>query len=264
VKQSQFLNLSHWLPTTLNVNEKELTGFTQPRGSSSSWQGQERTPSWRKDRHLGEDADIVLAAILTKGSPDVIRRHVHIIEKMENWWKGYLIAHSQPEEENAFYPITLELVEKYIAHRVKQGCGCSAPDIIIGAVNNIVQRLIMPPLSTRTSPVITTLRDQLKRTRGGPLKEALPVPEALIGELELSINDCMDVAARMLAGVFLCMVYGSLRFDDQKHTKVSSLTMDDTRLRGPGQARPVVHPSRSSSRCTARTPLWCTSTFEID
>ena len=182
---------------------------------------------------MGAAHDLVMQALLTRGSASTIKRQVRIWERFEAWYEAQkILPHREILFEPPFYPLRQHVYDRYIIARVTAGCGVCGPDLIRAAVAWIQERLGLTGIGPK-SRVFLAMRTQLLEREGRPAKEAQPVPLELIKLIEreiLATEFCP--AGKLLLGVFLCMILASLRFDDMIHVPVSSLHFKDGALRG--------------------------------
>ena len=179
---------------------------------------------------LGEDGPRALEAVLLHGAAQTIAAHVRSWEKMELWWATKLLTEGVSIADKPFYPVTGAMFDQYITSRTSSACGASTPDLIKAAVNWVATKLMMPEVNTNSS-VFKALRAMAIDQYGKPVREAKPVHITLIKHLELMLANLED-GPRLLCGIFLCMIYASLRFDDQRHVCPGDLTFSEGALRG--------------------------------
>ena len=82
-------------------------------------------------------------------------------------------------------------------------------------------------------PGLLALQAEVIKKRAKALKEAVPVPPAVVRCMELFVvDDGEPPAARVFVWWWLCMIFASLRFDDAVHVRPSELQLNDEGLFG--------------------------------
>ena len=151
--------------------------------------------------------------------------------EIERWRASKLLAEGASEDINPFYPMASVMFDQCITSRARSAlCGASTPDLIRSAVNWIVSKLMMPDVETNSS-VFRALRAMAIDQLGKPIREAKPVNTALIKHLELRL-EALEDGPRLLCGIFLCVIYASLRFDGQRRVCPGDLAFSEGALRG--------------------------------
>ena len=172
-------------------------------------------------QQYGDQVGEMLRLVLGRSAPGTLEGHVLRWKNIEEWAR---------ENSQCIYPMADETLVRYVKYRNDHNCGPSVPDAIRGTVAWVCKKIGMVRPDT-SDELLLALRDQAIEERGSELKEAVPLPMATLAALEgIALNRADTVGA--LAWWVLCMVYGSLRYDDAVHVRPQELLLDKGVLRG--------------------------------
>ena len=173
---------------------------------------------------LDTERDKLRKAVLAKGAFRTMAVHTRHFERFHQW---------SVDQQITFYPIVIDLVLKYVLWLDSRGCGPSVLCSLRAALYWIGSRLLidMPDLSDAR---MLAVEKEIILARAKELKEAHPIPLLIVKFLELFVLDSAvwDPTAAIFAGWILCLIFGSLRFDDGVHVKPNALEFRDGTLYG--------------------------------
>ena len=129
------------------------------------------------------------------------------------------------------YPLATENLIRYLDHRHGTGCGPSVPVAIRGTCVWIARKIRMSCPDTNHD-LVRAIEDKVIEARGKEVKEAVPLPVKVLQDMELLVLKGAGTPKVIFAWWVLCMVYGSLRYDDACHVHPSRLLFDGEALRG--------------------------------
>ena len=109
-----------------------------------------------------------------------------------------------------------ETLVEYMMYLDSQECGPSVPAASKQAVAWISARLVREP-PRLDDQLILTLQEKIFEERGKELREAEPVPMELVAQVEEEVIATTCHSRSLFLGIWLCMVYASLRFNDVIH-----------------------------------------------
>lgn len=172
---------------------------------------------------VGMSAEVVVQAVLSRGAWRTISTNVRIWERVEAWAQA---------RGHRPYPPSLALVTAFCASCAQAQCGPSVVPSIRGAVGWICRRLGMPAPNVDSEPLLA-IQAQVFEERGKDLKEARPIPVDGIILLEAACAQWLAEGKKNRAirsWLILCMVWGSMRFDDALHVVPSRAEASDFAL----------------------------------
>lgn len=123
------------------------------------------------------------------------------------------------------------VVLKFCLFLNDRACGPTVPSLR-AAVKLMTSRLAIDAPDFE-DPIFVALQKNIIEERAKTLKEAVPFPTSLVGELEFYVLDEEKPApSRTFVWRILCMIFASLRFDDSIHMKPTELRMGNEGLFG--------------------------------
>eukprot|EP00435_Cladocopium_sp_Y103_P037194 s1930_g9.t2 len=161
--------------------------------------------------------------VLSSGAPRTMAAHISAWERFEDW---------ATSEGFSVFPLTSDLLLKYALVLDDRECGPTVVPSFRTAVRWVTSKLAIncPDLA---HPGLIAVQNEIIKKRATTLKEAVPIPFAVVGCLELFVMDRKEPdAARLFVWWWLCMVFASLRFDDATHVKPAELVMQEEGLFG--------------------------------
>ena len=186
--------------------------------------------SGMNDSHLDllneGDAQEIKELVLGAGAPSTIKGHVRAWERLEQW----------AEDDHAsdlLYPPSPALMLAYAIHLHRQECGPSVIPALRSSVKWICRRLAMPTPDLN-SVEFNAIEERVIVERGEEIRKTIPFPMDVVKKLERAVMKYREgrPALAYYCWIVLLMTYGSLRFDDMLHVKMSSLEWKDGVLFG--------------------------------
>ncbi len=159
--------------------------------------------------------------VLISGSPRTMSAHIRMFERMEVW---------MDIQGMAVYPLTIDKVLKFVLFLDHRECGPSVIPSVRTSVRWVASRLAIdiPDLDDRR---LRSVQESVVVKRAKTLKEAVPIPLDVVGELEsIVVGSTFPEESRIFVWWILCMIFASLRFDDAIHVKPEDLSMEDEGL----------------------------------
>ena len=161
--------------------------------------------------------------VLLSGAPRTMAVHIRSFERYELWAS----MHSLDP-----FPLHIDKILKYALALDQRECGPSVIPALKTSLKWVAARLAidMPDLDDRR---LRAIIESVIVKRAKTLKEASPIPIAVVGALELYVcREDRHEAARLFVWWILCMIFASLRFDDAIHVRPDELIMNDEGLFG--------------------------------
>ena len=167
----------------------------------------------------GAEAKEILADIRGKASPGTSEGHIGRWRAMEIW------ANNQIPPLQV-YPPDEALLGRYLLHRKREGCGSTVPDSVRATVTWMCKLFRMKRPNCDSADIIA-IRDKVVETRTKEKKQAIPVHMELMKAMEEQVDDFggdgrTDLEVKVVTATtwwLLCLILGSLRYDDGLHVK---------------------------------------------
>ena len=188
---------------------QKLQVFAQRAGASAGL--------FARAQELSDDHDTIVTAVLSMGAWRTLRGHVLRWKKMTackgNW-----------------YPPDARSVYSYLS-KIAPSCGTSSMPSAISTVSWMCRRLQMEEPLLQGGE-FKALQAEVVERRGRAVKEARPLDMRALPALEMAAESWASdqVPYAVFVWQWLCLAWGSLRFDDALHTSPSSLVLTDTAL----------------------------------
>ena len=161
--------------------------------------------------------------VLVAGAHRTMAAHVQTYERLEKWFGAMDLA---------LYPLGIERILKFCLFLNDRACGPTVLPSLRAAVKWICSRLAIDAPDFE-DPRFLALQKEIITERAKTLREAVPFPTALVGELKFYVLDeDKPLPSRVFVWWVLCMIFASLRFDDAVHVKPAELCMKEEGLFG--------------------------------
>ena len=171
---------------------------------------------------LGGDSGHLLRTALSRNAHGTMEGHLLRWRVIVRW---------AAENNCSPYPLSTENLIRYLDHRHSTGCGPSVPIAVRGTCTWIAKKIRMACPDTNHD-LVRAIEDKVIEARGQEVKEAAPLPEKVLQNMEKLVLEGAGTPKVIFAWWVLCMVYASLRYDDACHVHPSKLLFDGEALRG--------------------------------
>ena len=182
------------------------------------------------------DQQTIWRDTLGAGAWRTLRAIVYAFEALERW------AAAQSPVVNVF-PVQIEDLVRYLLHRERADpsrpyCPGSLPGALRAAIVSIYTRLQIKPLPDWESSVWTGQVKRIKNTapQRDPAQNAVPMPPEFVMGLEDLVNEGSQ-GEQLFAGLFLLMIWCSLRFFDVVNTNPFQWTVEDAVIYGESRTK---------------------------
>ena len=189
--------------------------------------------------------------VLSSGAPRTMSTHISNWERFSDWAVSNQIE---------VFPLTSAKLIQYAMYLDSLECGPSVVPTFRTSVKWITSKLAIecPDVD---HPGLLALQNEIITKRATMLKEALPIPIAVVRALEIFVvREDEPGASRLFMWWWLCMVFASLRFDDAMHVRPDELSMRMACSALPGRPRwnaNVAGPSSSSPTLVSLEKIGC-------
>ena len=157
------------------------------------------------------------------GAHRTMAGHVKTFERLERWFGALDVP---------LYPLTMDKILKYCLFLNDRFCGPSVLPTLRAAVKWVCARLAIDSPDFEAHQ-FQALQASVMSDRAKTLKEAIPFPLEVVGEVEeFVVSRANPEAARLFMWWVLCLIFASLRFDDGIHVKPRELHLADKGLFG--------------------------------
>eukprot|EP00435_Cladocopium_sp_Y103_P026591 s1365_g6.t1 len=161
--------------------------------------------------------------VLSSGAPRTMAVHVSNWERFAEWAES---------REIELHPVTSAKLIQYALHLDKNECGPSVIPTFRTSVKWVTSKLAIECPDVDHAGLLA-IQSEVISKRAKTLKEAVPIPTAVVRCLELFVmDDGEPEAARLFVWWWLCMVFASLRYDDAMHVKPNELAMSEEGMFG--------------------------------
>ena len=161
--------------------------------------------------------------VLSSGAPRTMAVHVSNWERFAEWAESKGIV---------LHPVTSAKLIQYALHLDNNECGPSVIPTFRTSVKWVTSKLAIECPDVDHAGLLA-IQNEVISKRAKTLKEAVPIPTAVVRCLELFVMDEVEPqAARLFIWWWLCMVFASLRYDDALHVKPGELTMSEEGMFG--------------------------------
>ena len=161
--------------------------------------------------------------VLSSGAPRTMAVHIGNWDRFVNFLDSI---------EVPVFPIDSNKLIKYAMFLDFHECGPSVIPTFRTSIKWVTNKLAIERPDVNHPGLIALQADVISK-RAKALKEAVPIPPAVVRCLELYVvDDGHPPAARIFVWWWLCVIFASLRFDDAIHVKPNELQLNEEGLFG--------------------------------
>ncbi|MEC9052248.1 MAG: hypothetical protein VX747_07300, partial [Actinomycetota bacterium] len=171
------------------------------------------------------EALVLLKKTAQLGAWRTIRGHVYAFGRLE----AFVRAHGRPGE--SVYPCKASTLVRYLMSLSDVGIKPTVPGTLKGSVIWVHKRLQLPYAQILNTPLVDTISASIAEARSTHLNEKSVMRVDDVAAIERLVGKAGPVIA-LFAGLFLIMLYATVRFDDVLHSAADVIELVDGALLG--------------------------------